>query len=126
MQKHACFSDVFERFHTLQGHYQEAHLPGAKIYGATYGDAWVWMAFAPVWHLGLAFVIGKRDQTKADLLLARVAYVTDTPPVSHGVTSAVVGTDGCGDGRIALTHGACQDIDKGTWHPASSVEESYT
>jgi hypothetical protein len=21
MQKHACFSDVFEGFHTLQGHY---------------------------------------------------------------------------------------------------------
>src|SRR5712691_7098448 len=23
MQKHACFSDVFERFHTLQGHYRK-------------------------------------------------------------------------------------------------------
>ena len=52
-------------------------LPGAKLYCATYGDAWVWMAFAPVWRLVLAFVIGKRDQANADLLLARVAHVTD-------------------------------------------------
>jgi IS1 family transposase len=58
-------------------HTKEAHLPGAKLYGATYGDAWVWIAFAPVWRLVLAFVIGKRDQANADLLLARVAPVTD-------------------------------------------------
>ncbi len=30
-----------------------------------------------VWRLVLAFVIGKRDQAGADLLLARVAYMTD-------------------------------------------------
>jgi IS1 family transposase len=58
-------------------HTKEAHLPGAKLYCATYGDTWVWIAFAPVWRLGLAFVIGKRDQASADLLLARVTYVTD-------------------------------------------------
>ena len=58
-------------------HTKEAHLPGAKLYCATYGDAWVWIAFAPVWRLVLAFVIGKRDQASADLLLARVAHVTD-------------------------------------------------
>jgi IS1 family transposase/transposase-like protein len=58
---------------------KEAHLPGAKLYGATYRDAWVWMAFAPVWRLVLAFVIGKRDQASADGLLARVAHVTDEP-----------------------------------------------
>ena len=58
-------------------HTKEAHLPGAKLYCDTYGDAWVWIAFAPVWRLVLAFVIGKRDQTGADLLLARVAHVTD-------------------------------------------------
>src|SRR6266567_1069184 len=46
-------------------------------YCDTYGDAWVWIAFAPVWRLVLAFVIGKRDQAGADLLLARVAHVTD-------------------------------------------------
>ena len=58
-------------------HTKEAHLPGARIYCDTYGDAWVWIAFAPVWRLVLAFVIGKRDQAGADLLLARVAHVTD-------------------------------------------------
>ncbi len=58
-------------------HTKEAHLPGATIYSATYGDAWVWIAFAPVWRLVVAFVIGKRDQASADLLLARVAHVTD-------------------------------------------------
>jgi hypothetical protein len=58
-------------------HTKETHLPGARLYCATYGDAWVWVAFAPVWRLALAFVIGKRDQASADLLLARVAHVTD-------------------------------------------------
>jgi IS1 family transposase len=58
-------------------HTKETHLPGAKLYCATYGDAWVWVAFAPAWRLVLAFVIGKRDQASADLLLARVAHVTD-------------------------------------------------
>jgi len=58
-------------------HTKEAHLPGAKSYCATYGDAWVWVAFAPVWRLVLAFVIGKRDQASAALLLARVAQVTE-------------------------------------------------
>jgi transposase-like protein len=33
-------------------HPKEAHLPGAKLDGATSGDAWVWGAFAPVWRLG--------------------------------------------------------------------------
>jgi hypothetical protein len=28
-------------------HTKEAHLPGAKLYGATYGDVWVWVACAP-------------------------------------------------------------------------------
>jgi hypothetical protein len=37
----------------------------------------VWIAFAPGWRVVLAFVIGKRDQAGADLLLARVAHVTD-------------------------------------------------
>jgi transposase-like protein/IS1 family transposase len=58
-------------------HTKEEHLPGAKIYCETYGDAWVWLAFAPVWRLVVAFVIGKRTQASADLLLARVAHVTD-------------------------------------------------
>jgi hypothetical protein len=47
-------------------HTRETHLPGAKLYCATYGDAWVWVAFAPAWRLVLAFVIGKRDPARAD------------------------------------------------------------
>jgi len=35
------------------------------------------VAFAPVWRIVLAFVIGKRTQENADLLLNRVVYVTD-------------------------------------------------
>jgi len=56
---------------------KEAHLPGAKIDGESSGAAWVWIAFAPVWRVVLAVVIGKREQAGADLLLARVAQVTD-------------------------------------------------
>lgn len=58
-------------------HTKEAHLPFAKIYCETYGDAWVWLAFAPVWRLVLAFVVGKRCQASADLLVDRVKDVTD-------------------------------------------------
>ena len=56
---------------------EKAHLPYAKIYCETYGAAWVWLAFAPVWRLVLAFVVGKRTQENADLLLERVKDVTD-------------------------------------------------
>ncbi len=58
-------------------HTKEAHLPYAKLYSDTYGDAWVWLAFAPIWRLVLAFVVGKRDQESANLLLDRVKDVTD-------------------------------------------------
>ena len=58
-------------------HTKEQRLPFAKLYDETYGDAWVWVAFAPVWHLVVAFVVGKRVQENADLLLQRVAHVTD-------------------------------------------------
>jgi transposase-like protein/IS1 family transposase len=58
-------------------HTKEQRLPFAKLYDETYGDAWVWVAFASVWHLVVAFVVGKRLQDNADLLLQRVAYVTD-------------------------------------------------
>jgi IS1 family transposase len=58
-------------------HTKEEHLPGAKLWYATYGDAWVWVAFAPVWRLVVAFVVGKRTQASANLLLQRVAHVTD-------------------------------------------------
>jgi transposase-like protein/IS1 family transposase len=58
-------------------HTKEDHLPCAKLYADTYGDAWVWLAFAPVWHLVLAFAVGKRTQENANLLVDRVAFVTD-------------------------------------------------
>ncbi|CDH46896.1 hypothetical protein BN874_640014 [Candidatus Contendobacter odensis Run_B_J11] len=56
---------------------KQENLPGAKDYVETDGDAWVWLAFAPVWRLVLGFVIGKPDQTSADRLLKQVAWVTD-------------------------------------------------
>lgn len=58
-------------------HTKEQNLPFAKLYSETYGDAWVWIAFAPAWRLVLAFVVGKRTQESANLLLDRVAWVTD-------------------------------------------------
>lgn len=58
-------------------HTKEEHLLIAKEYAKTYGDAWVWLAFAPVWRLVLGFVIGKHDQAYADRLLQQVAWVTD-------------------------------------------------
>ena len=58
-------------------HTKEDHLPFAKLYDETYGDAWVWVAFAPPWRLVLAFVVGQRTQESADLLLKRVVCVTD-------------------------------------------------
>jgi transposase-like protein/IS1 family transposase len=57
-------------------HTTDAHLSWAKTYRDTYGDAWVWGAFAPEWRLVVAFVVGKRTQAEAHLLLERVAYVT--------------------------------------------------
>ena len=59
-------------------HTKEGNLDTAKRVCDTYGDAWVWVAFAPVWRLVLAFVVGKRTQQNANLLLERVAAVTDT------------------------------------------------
>ncbi len=58
-------------------HTKEQNLFSAKLCCDTYGDAWVWIAFAPVWRLVLAFVVGKRTQASANLLLERVLHVTD-------------------------------------------------
>lgn len=58
-------------------HTKEDHLAWAKVYCAAYGDAWVWWAFAPAWRVVLAFVVGKRTQEQANLLLERVVHVTD-------------------------------------------------
>lgn len=57
-------------------HTKESHLAMATRVCETSGDAWMWMACAPVWRLVLAFVVGKRTQERANLLLRRVAHVT--------------------------------------------------
>jgi IS1 family transposase len=59
-------------------HTKQHHLPLARLYDETSGDAWVWVAFAPVWRLVVAFVMGKRTPQSADLLLDRVLHVTAT------------------------------------------------
>jgi IS1 family transposase len=58
-------------------HTKEANLAAAKLVCQTYGDAWVWVAFAPLWRMVLAFVVGKRTQENANLLLERVHHVSD-------------------------------------------------
>lgn len=58
-------------------HTKEQHLLNAIHWSETYGDAWIWVAFAPCWRLVLAFVVGKRTQAEANLLLERVVHVTD-------------------------------------------------
>lgn len=58
-------------------HTKEQNLVTAKLWCDTYGDAWVWIAFAPRWRLVLAFVVGKRTQAEANRLLERVAAVSD-------------------------------------------------
>lgn len=58
-------------------HTKETNLPIAKVFKESYGDAWVWLAFAPESRLIIAFVVGKRSQACANLLLERVKYVSD-------------------------------------------------
>lgn len=55
---------------------KEKRLTSAEKVLALYGDAWVWIAFAPEWRIVLAFVIGKREQEKADLLIERLKTVS--------------------------------------------------
>ena len=55
---------------------KEAHLTVAEKVLALYGDAWVWTAFAPVWRLVAAFVVGKRNQASANVLLERLHAVS--------------------------------------------------
>ena len=55
---------------------KEAHLTVAEKVLALYGEAWVWIAFAPAWRLVAALVVGKRDQAHANVLLERVQAVS--------------------------------------------------
>lgn len=58
-------------------HTKEANLAAAKRICQTDGDAWVWIAFAPIWRMVVAVVVGKRTQENANLLLQRVLHVSD-------------------------------------------------
>lgn len=58
-------------------HTKEKNLPIAKLIKESYGEAWVWLAFAPDSRLVVAFVVGKRTQDSANLLLERVKHATD-------------------------------------------------
>jgi len=58
-------------------HTKERHLATAKRCCESYGDVWIWLAFAPTWRLVLACVVGKRTQASANQLLSRVVHVTD-------------------------------------------------
>jgi IS1 family transposase len=73
LQVIACQLDALWSFVHTKPH----HVPFARLYDETSGDAWVWIAFAPVWRLVVAFVSGKRTQQSADVLLERVLHVTD-------------------------------------------------
>lgn len=57
-------------------HKKEAHLTAVEKIRLLYGDAWVWIAFAPEWRLAPAFVIGKRLQENANLLIERLQAVS--------------------------------------------------
>ncbi len=47
----------------------------AKRVCESYGDAWIWMAFVPGWRMVLVFVVGKRTQANANLLIgARIDF----------------------------------------------------
>lgn len=56
---------------------QEVPRPGAKLSGATAGDAGVWLAFAPGWRRVVAGVSGPRAPASADGLRARGAHVPE-------------------------------------------------
>lgn len=55
---------------------KDASLESAHWVYTLYGEVWVWIAFAPLWRLVLAFVVGRRTQANANRLLERVAHVT--------------------------------------------------
>ncbi len=55
---------------------KEKQLSSAEKVLALYGDAWVWIAFAPEWRLVLAWVVGKREQEQANRLIDRLKAVS--------------------------------------------------
>jgi len=58
-------------------HKKEQNLTPIEQILNEYGDAWVWVSFEPCLKLIPAFVIGKRVQENANLLIAQTAAVSD-------------------------------------------------
>jgi hypothetical protein len=52
------------------------HLTIAAKVLVFYGDAWVWIAFAPAWRLAAALVVGPCAQGNANVLLQRLHAVS--------------------------------------------------
>jgi IS1 family transposase len=56
---------------------KEEHLDPIEQMAGVYGDAWIWVAFTPVWKLVPAWVVGKRTLENAKLLVKRLHSTTD-------------------------------------------------
>lgn len=56
---------------------KEEHLDPIEQLAGVYGDAWIWVAFTPVWKLAPAWVVGKRTLGNAKLLVKRLHSTTD-------------------------------------------------
>lgn len=56
---------------------KEAHLTPLEKLQELYGDAWVWIAFSPVYKLVPAWVVGKRTLAQARRLVFRLKSATD-------------------------------------------------
>lgn len=56
---------------------KEEHLDPIEQVAGVYGDAWIWVAFTPVWKLVPAWVVGKRTLGNAKLLVKRLHSTTD-------------------------------------------------
>ncbi|HLC10359.1 MAG TPA: helix-turn-helix domain-containing protein [Candidatus Bathyarchaeia archaeon] len=58
-------------------HKKEGHLTPLEKLAEVYGDAWVWIAFSPVYKVVPAWVVGKRTLRSARRLLFRLKSATD-------------------------------------------------
>jgi IS1 family transposase len=56
---------------------KEDHLGPLEQLAGVYGDAWIWVAFAPAWKLVPAWVVGKRTTGNAKMLIKRLRSTTD-------------------------------------------------
>ena len=56
---------------------KEEHLDPIERVAGVYGDAWIWVAFAPISKLVPAWVVGKRTLGNAKLLVKRLRSTTD-------------------------------------------------